>query len=315
MYVLPYAIVKDEFRKAIQFTQSTNLHLATLPSIYQFDICIDHCDESEPIIATFQFNKRLTGDLHSRPKDHWKPIEVTNLLFGYFQSQLSVFESLGHYHTDGHPKNLLYDKTTEPATIYLNDLGFTSGFELDNSRHDIHNHHTLHPSYIRASDQVFQLLKDVITIKSEDAEFASVSHVVLHMSALHSELVNNKVDVKSYFTMMFNKVQNLLTTTMAESEVIAFAEQGPMKFFAQYVAGKFAQLNERIKQQDDIIKQQGDLIKQQGDRIKQQNERLVALEKQIQQLLQVCGTEPKKQFISNTESNYQQQEEMVIEAV
>ena len=90
--LLPYAHVKDEFTKAMEFFETSNLHLSVASTFQRFDIF--STDLPDPngsickVVITVQFNRKMSGDISKRLVTDWKPMDIVNLLYGYFQSSM-----------------------------------------------------------------------------------------------------------------------------------------------------------------------------------------------------------------------------------
>ena len=244
--LLPYSHVKDEFIKAMEFFETPNLHLGVASTIQRFDFFSTNLTDMRPngstcqIVVTVQFNRKMSGDISKRLVTDWKPIDIINLLYGYFQSQHAVLIRTGHYHTDCHPENILYEGEF-PVHFFINDFGFTSGFEVDNSRIAIHNGSRLHRAYLSGSDKVFTLLDNVAAHNN----FFAIGAVVAEVWVEHKASID--LPARDYFNRMMTFIQEVFVTKLPEELLNEITKQLPTSFITSYFMDRLRIQDAKLK--------------------------------------------------------------------
>ena len=273
-----YRTVKDELYKAHTFCTTPNLLLHALPITHHWDIDFNtpvarYDDQDRPIslVATFQLSRRMTGDIASRIPEEWKPLDLQTLLHGYYQTQNTALTATGYYHSDGHPHNLLYNTNTTPITIYMSDLGFSSG-HLE----QVHNGSVLHSGFIKASNQLFDLI--ALIAKQGGTQFKATRRIVSNAYTAHNAS-KYSLSAQEYFSSMQQTIESEFVKHLSDEALLTYVQSGekfglikPMiiKFRAESDA-KVHSLNQTLQAQLKEINKQFEIEKKE----RQQTERIL----------------------------------------
>ena len=252
------------------------------------------------ISVVVEYNLQMAGDIRSLSDGDFTEQNLLLLLLGVYNDQLTFNTSVGMFHYDGHPGNILYNRGKSGELYFMwSDFGKTSA--ASSVAKQFHNSISAITNLVRSKSGNFSTIRDILdkllnVSSAYNLEFlTSDNGLPLIKKTIESSILEsyNRSAVESLLILMSPTLKFGVEYLSSRISILEAEVSDLKQDVSELKAENIAQA-EQLKSQAEQLKSQDEKLKSQDEKLKSQADRIYLLEAQITHFLNIIESQNSK---------------------